>query len=378
MKTKSSERTSSTLPVFIVLVGNCLGYKVYRGFAPLWQLAEISRADMFDQEKNPTGTQRNLSRTHARKAYDYVANEDRAFYPEVIMNVRDSTYIRYSEYEECGQPGFGTLEFIKDPRHSRNVVISRLDGNHRLWFVDGHEKSMKAIDRPASFCILTVSDINKELAIFRDINDNQMGMNTSHLQNITARLLGKKALKATDPALYIVQKLHQDPESPFHDRIHQGGAIQRGTALGGLNTASLKNAVKDMLTRSTKISQFPDVDAQYELIKNFWVAMKLWLPEAWEHPNDYIIFKGVGLYATTYLGIEIADRCLLKAKYSAVDMLEYLKKIPNPTEALSSKGGIPYAGRAGGRKLASDLIAELEDEGELSLQKLQKLILGEQ
>ncbi len=36
-----------------------------------------------------------------------------------------------------------------------------------------------------------------------------------------------------------------------------------------------------------------------------------------------------------------------------------------------------YAGRAGGRKLANDLIANLEEEGEISLNKLQKMILGE-
>jgi DGQHR domain-containing protein len=332
---------------------------------------------MFDQEKNPTGTQRNLSRTHARKAYDYVMQQEKAFYPEIILNVRDDTYIQFTEHTDPTLVGYGILEFKKDPRRGHNVVVSRLDGNHRLWFVDGHEKGMEAIDRPVSFCMLSVSDINKELEIFRDINDNQMGMNTSHLQNITARLLGKKSLKAKDPALYIAQKLHNDPKSPFHNRINQGGAIQRGIVLGGLSTANLRGAVQDMLSRSTKLSQFPDADAQYELIKNFWTAMKGWLPDAWQHPNDYVIFKGAGLYGAAYLGIEIIDRCLLKGKYSSEDMLEYLKKLPNP-EVLSSKHGIVYAGRSGGRKLASDLIAELEDEGELSLSKLQKLILEEQ
>lgn len=58
-----------------------------------------------------------------------------------------------------------------------------------------------------------------------------------------------------------------------------------------------------------------------------------------------------------------------------MDMLEYLRQLP--AESFASKETLPYAGRGGGRKLASDLIANLEDEGEISLSKLQKLILSE-
>lgn len=130
-----------------------------------------------------------------------------------------------------------------------------------------------------------------------------------------------------------------------------------------------------MLARSTRLAQFPDADAQYKVIKNFWIAVKKWLPKAWNSPRDYAIFKGVGLYAISYVGIEVIDRSLLKGKFSSADMLEYLKQMPS--ESLASGGTAAYAGRGGGRKLANDLIANLEEEGEVSLSKLQKLILSE-
>jgi len=76
------------------------------------------------------------------------------------------------------------------------------------------------------------------------------------------------------------------------------------------------------------------------------------------------------------LGVEIIDRCLLKGKYQTRDMLSYLKQVPN-TDVFSSKGALPYAGRSGGRKLANDLLENLEEEGEISTSKLQKMILGE-
>jgi hypothetical protein len=56
-------------------------------------------------------------------------------------------------------------------------------------------------------------------------------------------------------------------------------------------------------------------------------------------------------------------------------MLEYLKQMP--AESLSRGGTSAYAGRGGGRKLANDLIANLEEEGAVSVSKLQKLILSE-
>lgn len=373
---KSKAAKIHTFPNFQVLAGYCLGYRVFRGFASLKQLAEISKADIFDQDKNQSGTQRNLSRTHARKAYEYVSTREKAFYPEIILNIREASYVKFEATSSVDGAEIGVLKFVKDPRKSQDIVVSRLDGNHRLWFVDGHEKGLTAIDRPVSFCILMVPDRNQELEIFRDINDNQMGMNTSHLQNITARLLGENALKVKEPALYIVRKLHSDSDSPFYNRIHEGGAVQRGVTLGGLTIANLRNGIQDMLSRSTKLSQFPDADAQYELIKNYWHAMKKWIPDAWVNPSDYILFKGAGIYATSYLGIEVIDRCLLKGKYETNDMLEYLQKIPSQLP-LSAKNGIIFAGRSGGRRIASDLIADLEEEGEVSVSKLQKLILGE-
>jgi len=56
-------------------------------------------------------------------------------------------------------------------------------------------------------------------------------------------------------------------------------------------------------------------------------------------------------------------------------MLAYLKQLPS-SDVFLANAPIAYAGRAGGKKMASDLIADLEEEGEVSLTKLQKMILG--
>lgn len=374
MATKYKVNTKMPLPSFPVVKGKCLGHVAYRGFGSLSEIAGISKADIFDQDKNRSGTQRNLNVPHARKAYQYVKNTDKAFYPEMILNVRDKSYVKFTANETVGETTFGLLEFVKNPKIGSKIIVSRLDGNHRLWFADGHEKSMEAVARPVSFCILVVEDLEAELEIFRDVNDNQMGMNTSHLQNIQARLLGDKVLKIQDPASYIVQRLIKEESSPLYGRVHEGGVVEKNSTLSGLTIANLTSSVRDMLSRSTKLAQFADADAQYKVIENYWKAIKKWLPKAWNKPKDYLIFKGVGLYAISYVGIEVIDRSLSKGKFSTNDMLKYLQQMPQ--ESLLSGATLPYAGRGGGRKMANDLIANLTDDGQVSLSVLQKMILG--
>jgi len=373
MKRKSANKALWKFPV---IAGKCLGQQAYRGFGSMDALASISKADIFDQENNPSGTQRNLNVQHARKAYQYETEHQEAFYPEMILNVRDKSYVKFRLIKDQNATKFGTLEFVKDPNTANKIVVSRLDGNHRLWFAAGGDKGMEPVKRPVSFCVLMLDDLDAELELFRDINDNQMGMNTSHLQNITARLLGEKVLKVRNPSLYVVQRLQKERTSPLFGVIHEGGKPRKGATLAGLTTANLTNAIQDMLSRSAKLAQFPDADAQYTIIKNFWKAVKKWMPEAWKRPRDFTIFKGVGLYAISYVGIEVIDRSLLKGKFSSKDMMGYLSQIPK--EQFSAKGTLAYAGRGGGRKLANDLIADLEDEGEISLSKLQQMILKEE
>jgi len=52
------------------------------------------------------------------------------------------------------------------------------------------------------------------------------------------------------------------------------------------------------------------------------------------------------------------------------------QKLLSQTNVFSTKGRMPFAGCADRRKIASDLIADREGEGEISLTKLQKQVLS--
>jgi hypothetical protein len=88
-------KSKKTVLKFPVVRAKVLGVKVYRGFANLSDLADISKADIYDQQKNPKGTQRDLSPAHARDAYEYVKNRELGFWPEVFLCARKKDVVTF-------------------------------------------------------------------------------------------------------------------------------------------------------------------------------------------------------------------------------------------------------------------------------------------
>jgi DGQHR domain-containing protein len=200
-----------------------LGVQVYRGFAKLADLADVSKADVYDQKDNPTGTQRGLIPAHARKAYEYVKNRDLGFWPEVFLCARRKDVVTfYPATEEM--PDLGILEIDVDAaKAGRGIAISRVDGNHRLYYADGRESGYSRIEKIVSFCLAYDLTREEEIQLFKDINDNQRPMNTSHLDKIEIMLTPEEQLKKRNPELYIAQRLSRDSASPFHGRVFEGG-----------------------------------------------------------------------------------------------------------------------------------------------------------
>ncbi len=87
----------------IVLRGANLNTEMYRGYAPIADLAKVSAPDPFNQDVNPNGLQRDLSETHSRDAYRYaegaekVPDHNRAW-AEVLLNVRDPSVVKLSPF----------------------------------------------------------------------------------------------------------------------------------------------------------------------------------------------------------------------------------------------------------------------------------------
>lgn len=363
---KNQESESSLTLVVPAVRGRVLGVDVYRGFAKLCDLAAISKADIYDQKKNPTGTQRDLSPAHARDAYEYVKTRDLGFWPEVFLCARLKASITFTPLSD-DMPDIGLLEFDIDMiKHGKNIAISRVDGNHRLYYADGNTEKYSKIEKTASFCLAYDLSRNDEIQLFKDINKNQKPMNTSHLDGIDVRLTAEELLKQRQPDLYIAQKLGTDKLSVLYERIYQGGRKPAGV---DIPLRGIRTGVEYMLSRSTQLPRLDDTEAKYKVIRNYLSAFKQWQPQSWSEPKEYITLRGAGLWAVCFIGAHVIDRTLLQDKFDSDTMLSILKS--GKDWDWSKNGDFKGLGGRGGALEISRLVtSKLKDETRMSTKQL--------
>lgn len=251
------------------------------------------------------------------------------------------------------------------------MLFSRVDGNHRLHYSDGQHSGFKPIDKEVSFCLAYDLNLEQEISLFRDINDNQRRMNTSHLDNIEARLTGEERLKRQDPQLYIARKLGSDKTSPLCELIYEGG---KKTVDVIVPLRNLKSGITYMFSRAKKLTALQDADAQYKVIKNYFDAVKKWQPYAWQEPKKYIILRGTGLWAICFIGADVIDRTLSQGSYTAESMKKILDSGKNWD--WSNTGDFRgYGGRDGALKISNEVISELQDQSGFSIKTLFEKIM---
>lgn len=122
--------------------------------------------------------------------------------------------------------------------------------------------------------------------------------------------------------MFIAQKLGEDINSPFYNKIYKGGkkAISADIPLRGI-----KSGIEYLLSRSIKLPQLENTDAQYIVIKNYFSAFKKVHPKSWETPKDYLTLRGAGLWAVCMIGANVIDRALTKNKFDVDPMIDILK-----------------------------------------------------
>lgn len=360
------KKNKQDLLILPVIRGKVLGVNIYRGYAKLSDLSELSKADIYDQQKNPKGTQRDLSPKHAKEAFEYVRNSELGFWPEVFLCARAKDVLTYKPLSD-DYVDIGVLEIDKEKIISqRGISISRIDGNHRLHYADGKEKGFAKIEKTVSFCIAFNLSRNEEIQLFKDINKNQKPMNTSHLDGIDVRLTPEQELKQRNPELFIAQRLSQDAKSPLAGRIFEGGKKPVGA---DIPLRGVKTGLQYMLSRSTQLPRLNDAEAQYKVIKNYFNAVKKWLPKAWAKPKEYIVLRGAGFWAICFLGAQVIDRALLGNKFDSKSMLTILES--GKDWDWSNKGSFPgMSGRGGAVEISNKVARHLKDVNQISTEDL--------
>jgi DGQHR domain-containing protein len=366
----------------------------YRGSAPLAHLALISQGDVFDQEQNPEGIQRDLSPKHASEAYEYAhrqknPEQPRAF-PEVVLNVRDKKIVQVVEDHPADLESATVgnrrvvLKFNLEAMRSNKVSVSRVDGNHRLYFADGDDKREPLLAN-APFQIHVGLTREQERSLFVDINSNQKGLNTSHLSVMQGKLTPEEIEVRDHLDRWIANRLTEDAASPWHGQIHMGGS-KAGTRVQGLsrpvNFVSLLTGVNRTLSKSQYIHDFTDPNAQYVIIRNYWHAVKTVFAEQWANPRQSLLLKNIGVHSMSMLGGTIIDRCVPRGKVKPEDFAYYLRQVKTrfdwssdaPMGPNSVKG---MTGNQAATIIAGEMAQELSDEaGDIAIKGLQEMLVG--
>ena len=341
----------------------------FRGSAPLAQLALISQPDIFDQVTNPKGLQRDLSPKHASEAYEYVhrariSEYPRAF-PEVVLNVRDKRVLRM---EEVDGSLVVKLQFSVSDMKDGKVYVSRVDGNHRLYYSAGDDRRDPLLaDVPFQIHVGLTQE--QERSLFVDINSNQKGLSSSHLAVMQNRLTADEIEIRDHLDRWITSKLSNDPASPWHGMIHEGGS-KKGTRQQGLtrlvNFASIQGGVAKLLSKSQYIHDLGDAQLQYVIVRNYWQAVKLAFSVEWANPKEYLLLKNIGVWSLSILAAAIIDRCMPLARVETSDFARYLQQARSRFDwSKDSTGERAVAGMSGNKAaliIAAAMAEELTDE----------------
>jgi DGQHR domain-containing protein len=353
----------------------------FRGSAPLAHLATVSQPDIFDQVTNPKGLQRDLSPKHASEAYEYVHRQKdlehpRAF-PEVVLNVRDKKILRIETGPEGTQ--IVRLQFQVSDMKDGKVYVSRVDGNHRLFYAAGDERRDPLLTQ-APFQLHVGLSQDQERSLFVDINSNQKGLSSSHLAVMQNRLNPEEIEIRDHLDRWLASRLSKDSESPWHGMIHEGGS-KKGTRQQGLtrlvNFASIQGGVAKLISKSQYIHDLGDAQLQYVVIRNYWQAVKSVFAEEWANPKDYFLLKNIGVWSLSILGAAIIDRCMPLGRVEPRDFARYLTQARSRFDwSKEATGERAVAGMSGNKAaliIAAAMAEELTDEtGNNAIKELQE------
>lgn len=368
------------LDLGVCALGKNLNLVSLRGFARLDALASISGPDTYNQFRNPEGTQRNLKSSHSVEAVQYAlgsldcsAEEDPRAFPELILNVRNSSLVEFylpadgSIIDWHGPVSEGLIEagivgvrinlgVLKYPVPVFEPEISRVDGNHRLsaaLLMLEAETDETLVFPVVPFALHMGLTKEQERKIFRDINGNHVGMQTAILDTFELGLAGEKAKDDVSMRpLWVAAQLN-DEDMAFQDMVSMGGSTAEYREKYGVNPPlrinSLKSAVKVTIAASTSLNVTFQSQPQIvlQLVNAFWVAAKNILSEAFSNKKEYILLESIGLVSFSKLAGYLIDLAVHEGKSSPTFFEPYLYAIrDNVSLEKSANKGIAGAGGA--------------------------------
>jgi DNA sulfur modification protein DndB len=309
-------------------IGASAGRRVALGFAPARLLAALSFADVLVEETG-RGYQRRFNAKHSLDFRRYIQAEHSSTIP-LTFNLRPTSQNTWRFRNATS--GISVLE-IDDQGEK---VLVQVDCQHRLGYLND-------VDVTLPFMSFIGLNEREEMEIFSVINSKARGLSNSLLDFHEASLAGD--LGREKPELYIALQLNVHPDSPWCKQLDLGGAATSGM-MRRASLRTMQKAVKRFLSQS-QILKNESVESAAEVVIAFWAAVSVVLQEPWNAPREYLVNKGVGVYALMTIASDLyseIDRQVCDKRYFINKLSEFLGDVDwsrnGPFHGFGGEGGV--------------------------------------
>lgn len=323
--------------------GRCGDRDVFIGFASASDLYKCSFPDLLD-ESSGKGYQRRFHREHSLEFKKYIHQAGASTIP-LTFNIRPERAKDWSLAPVDNTSGMSVLKI----RAGAPPVMAQVDCQHRLGYLQ---------DSPIQFAFMAYIGLStkEEMEIFRIINGKAKGLSGSLLDVTEAKLAGH-TLSAARPELYIALRLHEDPASPWHQRLDLGGtSIVSPKRQASLRT--MQKAAKRFLMEAHIPAELTHDYAPHTVIE-YWKAVSIVLPKEWNEPRSHMITKGIGVYSLMSLaGILVREAHESNRK---CDLDYFIAKLSDFVGQIdwSNQGTLQGFGGASGANAVLELMMQL-------------------
>ena len=318
-------------------IGKSAKRRVFLGFAPAKLLHNLSFADVLDEDTG-RGYQRKFNSSHSLDFRKYIHQENSSTIP-LTFNLRPRADNVWKIHETTSR------QAVLEIDDSAGKLFTQVDCQHRLGYLNDVEIEMPFM------CFIGLTE-REEMEVFNVINSKAKGLSTSLLDFHDATLA--KDLAGERPELFIALHLNNSMESPWYRQLDLGGASTSGL-MRRASLRTMQKAIKKFLSQ-TRILRNQSPETAARIVLDFWSAIAVVLREAWDSPRNYLINKGVGVYAL----MAIAADLYLENSGQGCDKRYFVTKLSEFVTDLdwSSQGPLKGFGGEAGVKSVVTLIRE--------------------
>jgi DGQHR domain-containing protein len=311
---------------------------LFVGVAPAAKLLKVTSVDFYNPKLSPTdrkqGYQRPPERSRITKIGSYLISDDgfRIFPTAVLLASRIP--IEYNKTQ-------GTISLSSDN------PLQIVDGQHRLAGLKYaiEEKGTKELEEfSIPFVIIETPEKLTEMTQFRIVNGTAKSVRTD-LVNMILTATYADSQRADIPkkdqwrivVSNVVDRLVKSNDSPWKDAISLPGGNGSGIIPATSFITSLRPVyvwLKEIIMDTRCKSLDDEIDYLYNVIVEYWNAVKEVVPEPFNTPDDYVLQKTPGIFSMHKLLKHLLGNMYLgRRDFSKENFGEYLKESPEITDA---------------------------------------------